>query len=135
MTSCHAVDRELAGDQRRAAAVAVLDDLHQIAPLAGGEPVGPPVVEDQQIDLDQRAEQPREAAVAVGELQIGEQPRHAGVVHGVAVAAGLLRERAGLSHDLPTPHGPVTSKLRCSAIQRPVASCWNSALSSRRGVR
>ena len=97
MTSCHVVDGELAGDQRRAAAIAVLDDLHQIAPLVGGEPVRAPVVEDQQIGLDQRAEQPREAAVAVGQFQIGEQPRHAGVVHGVAVAAGLLRERAGLA--------------------------------------
>ena len=97
MTSCQVVDRELAGDQRRAAAVAILDDLHQIAPLVGGEPIGSPVVEDQQIDLDQRAEQPREAAVAVGEFEIGEQARHAGVVHGVAVAAGFLRQRAGLA--------------------------------------
>ena len=58
MTSCHAVHGELAGDQRRAAAVAVLDDLHQVAPLAGGEPVRAPVVEDQQIGAGERAEQP-----------------------------------------------------------------------------
>ena len=31
----------------------------------------------------------------MGELEIGEQPRHARVVDGVAVAAGLLRKRAG----------------------------------------
>ncbi len=31
--------------------------------------------------------------------------------------------------------GPVTNNPRCSAIQRQVANCWNSALSSRRGVR
>ena len=29
------------------------------------------------------------------QLQVGEQPWHTRVVHGVAVAAGLLRERAG----------------------------------------
>ena len=40
--------RELTGDQRRAGAVAVLNDLHQVAPLAGSEPVRAPVVEDQQ---------------------------------------------------------------------------------------
>jgi len=30
----------------------------------------------------------------VGKFQIGEQPRHAGVVDGVAVTAGFLRQRA-----------------------------------------
>jgi hypothetical protein len=38
---------------------------------------------------------PRETAVAVGEIEIGEQPWHAGVMDRVAIAAGLLRERAG----------------------------------------
>ena len=56
-------------------------------------PVRAPVVEDQQIGLDQRSEQPREAAVAVRQLQLGEQSWHACIVHGVAVAAGLLRQR------------------------------------------
>ena len=37
-------DRELADG---AAAVAILDDLHEIAPLAGREAVGSPIVEDQ----------------------------------------------------------------------------------------
>jgi flagellar motor protein MotB len=32
------------------------------------------------------------------------------------------------------PHGPVTSGLGCSAIQRQVAICWNRALSSGRAV-
>ena len=92
MPGCHG---ELAGDQDGAAAVAILDDLHEIAPLAGGEAIGSPVVEYEEIDLDQHSEQPREAAVAVGEIEIGEQARHARVVDGVAVAASLLRERAG----------------------------------------
>ena len=61
------------------AAIAVFDDLHQIAPLVGGEPVRAPVVEDQQIGLDQGAEQAGEATVTVGKFEIGEQPRHAGV--------------------------------------------------------
>ena len=87
--------RELAGDQDGATAIAILDDLHEIAPLAGGEAVRSPIIEHEKIDLDQHAEQPREAAVAVGEIKICEQARHTGVVNGVAVAAGFLRQRTG----------------------------------------
>src|SRR5690348_9716297 len=87
--------RELAGDQDGATAIAILDDLHEIAPLAGGEAVRSPIIEYEKIDLDQHAEQPREAAVAMSEIEIGEQAWHAGVVNGVAVAAGFLRQRTG----------------------------------------
>jgi hypothetical protein len=38
---------------------------------------------------------PREAAVEMGEIEIGEQARHAGVVNSVAVAAGFLGQRTG----------------------------------------
>ena len=75
--------------------MAILDDFHEIAPLAGREAIGSPIVEDQEIDLDQHPKQPRKAAVAVGEIEFGKQARHARVVHGVAVAASLLCERAG----------------------------------------
>ena len=88
------VERELAGDERGASAIAVLDDLHQVAPLVGGEPIRPPIVEDQQIGLDQGAEQAGEATITMGEFQIGEQPRHAGVEYRVAIPARLLGERA-----------------------------------------
>ena len=75
--------------------MAIFDDFHEIAPLAGGEVIGAPIIEDEEIDLDQHPEQPREPTVAVREFEIGEQARHAGVVDGVAVAAGLLRQRTG----------------------------------------
>jgi hypothetical protein len=42
-------DRELTGHQRRAAAVTILDDLHEIAPLAGVEAVGTEVIEYEQL--------------------------------------------------------------------------------------
>jgi hypothetical protein len=73
----------------------ILDDLHQIAALAGGEAIRSPIVEDEEIDPDQHAEQPRKAAVAVGEIEISEQARHTRVVNRVAVAASLLRQGAG----------------------------------------
>jgi len=43
---------ELAGDQQGAAAMTILDDLHQIAALAGGEAIRSPIVEDEEIDPD-----------------------------------------------------------------------------------
>ena len=75
--------------------MAIFDDLHEITPLAGREAIRSPVIEHEEVDLDQHPEQPSEPAVAVGEIDIGEQARHAGVVDGVAVAAGLLRQRTG----------------------------------------
>src|SRR5712691_5816109 len=70
------IDRQLAGDQRRAGAITVLDDLHEVAPLVGREPVWAPVIKDQQIGLGKRAEQTREAAVSVGQFEIGKEARH-----------------------------------------------------------
>jgi hypothetical protein len=58
--------RELAGDQRRAAAVAILDNLHEITPLAGVEAVGAEVVKHEQIDFSQGTKLACEAAVAMG---------------------------------------------------------------------
>ena len=90
-----AIDGKLAGDDGGAGFVAVLDDLHQVAALAGGEPVRSPVVEDEQIRPDQAAEQPREAPVAMGKLQLGEEPWQPVIEDGAVVAAGFLAERAG----------------------------------------
>ena len=73
----------------------ILDDLHEVATLVGREPIGTPVIEEEKIDLDQHSEQAREPTVTVGEIEIGEQTRHAGVVDCVTVAAGLLRQGAG----------------------------------------
>ena len=57
---------------------------------------------------------------------------NADAVH--AMLASLLRQRTG-QPGLAYAAWPVISGLWCSAIQRPVANCWNSVLSSRRGVR
>ena len=44
------IDRDLAGDDGRAALMAVVDDLEEIATLVGGERSESPVVEDEQFD-------------------------------------------------------------------------------------
>ncbi len=45
--------------------------------------------------LGQAVEQPGEAAVAMGELQFGEEARQAAIADGEVVPAGFLTERAG----------------------------------------
>jgi hypothetical protein len=67
---CHG---ELAGDQDGATAIAILDDLHEIAPMARGEAIRSPIVEHEEIGFDQDAEQPGKAAIAMGEFKIGKQ--------------------------------------------------------------
>ena len=86
------LDGQLTGKQDRAVAVAVLDDLHEIAPLRRGQPVGTPVVEDQQVGADELPEQAREASIAMGELEFGEEARQTAIEDGPAVATGFLTE-------------------------------------------
>ena len=50
-------DGELAGHQRRRAAMPLLDDLHEIASLTSGEAVGTEIVQNEQIDLGERTEE------------------------------------------------------------------------------
>src|SRR5262245_8065389 len=88
-------DGELTGDQRRGAAMPVLDDLQEIAPLAGVEAVRTEIVQNEQIDPGEHAEEACEAAIPMGELQLCEEARHARVVCAVALAAGPLSEGAG----------------------------------------
>ena len=86
------IDRQLAGEQDRAVSVAVFDDFHEIASLRCGEPVGAPIVEDQQVGADELPEQAREASIAMGELEFGEEARQTAIEDGPAVATGFLTE-------------------------------------------
>jgi hypothetical protein len=62
--------------------------------LRGGQPVWPPVIEDQRLCFRDTAEQAGEAPVAVSQLQFFEEARHSLVDHGDAVATGRLRQCA-----------------------------------------
>ena len=89
------LDRHLAGDDGRAALMAVVDDLEEIAPLFAGERGEPPIVEDEEIDARQCLEEPGIASVAAGEGERFEQPRQAIIEDGTIVAAGLIAEGTG----------------------------------------
>jgi hypothetical protein len=53
-----AVDGHLAGDDQRSRVVAIVDDLQQIAALLGGERLWAPVVQNEQIDPGELADEP-----------------------------------------------------------------------------
>src|SRR6516162_3704664 len=64
------IDRQLAGYDGGAAAVALFENLKQIVTRLGGERLKSPIVEDEQLDAGQGAEEPTIAAVAAGPLKI-----------------------------------------------------------------
>src|SRR5215475_311075 len=73
----------------------VLDDLQKVAPLVGVEAVRTEVVQNEQIDPGQHAEEACKATIPMREFQLCEEARHACVVRAVALAAGPLSEGAG----------------------------------------
>jgi hypothetical protein len=88
-----AVDRQLAGDNGGAAAVAVIEDLQKVVTGSGIERLEAPIVEDEQIDAAKRAQQAQVASVAAGERKIGEEPGGALIEYRAVVAAGFVSER------------------------------------------
>ncbi|MDF2970904.1 MAG: hypothetical protein K0R61_1354 [Microvirga sp.] len=77
-----AVDRELARDQEGAGVVAVLDDLEEVARLLRKKRLRSPIVEQEQVDPGELAQELAIAAVAASERQGGKQARHAVVQDG-----------------------------------------------------
>jgi hypothetical protein len=88
------VDRDLAGDQRGAAAVTVFDDFEHVVAVLGPERLEAPIIEDQQFDPAEGAHQARIAAVATSEREITKHPRDALIEHRAVVAAGFLTKSA-----------------------------------------
>src|SRR5258708_27632967 len=90
-----AVDRDLAGDQRGAAAVAFFDDFQHVVALLGPKRLEAPIVEDQELDAAERAHQTRGAAVAAGEREIAAHAGRALIEHPAIVAASFVAARTG----------------------------------------
>ena len=53
--------------------MAIFDDFHQVPALTGGQTVGAPIIEDKEVRLYEGAEHPWEAAVTVGEFEVGKE--------------------------------------------------------------
>ena len=59
------VHGNLAGDDERAFVVTVFDDFEEIARLVGRERLWTPVIQDEQFDADERAQEPGVARIAM----------------------------------------------------------------------
>ena len=86
---------ELGGDDRRPAAVSLLEDFEQIVPGAGVEGFEAEVVENEQIGAAEGFDEARMAAVAPGERQVLAELWPAMIEDGAIVAAGFLADGAG----------------------------------------
>jgi hypothetical protein len=89
------LDRKLTCYHGRAAAVAILHDLQEIAPLLGGHGSKSPIVEDQKLDASQALEEPSVMAVAACQREHIEEPRQALIENRAIIPTGLVAERAG----------------------------------------
>ena len=86
--------RQLAGDDHRAPAEAVVEDFEEVARPRRIDGRQAPVVEDQHLDAGEIAVELRDGALAMGDPQLGEEPRHALVLGQVAFEARLVAESA-----------------------------------------
>ena len=90
-----AIDRHLAGEEDRPGIVAIFDDLEEIATLVGAERLGSPIVEDEEVDAGDLAQELGVATVGAREGQGGEQAGDAMIGDGEIVPACLMPKRAG----------------------------------------
>ena len=105
------LDGKLAGDEGRAAAIALFEDFKQIVARVGIEGFEAPIVENEKIDARERFEKPGVTAVAAGQRQFGEQFRDA-LIKGLTGCRGRpLWPSAQASQDLPMPVGPQMVRL------------------------
>src|SRR6266567_1922023 len=71
------IDGDLAGDDGRAAAVALLEDFEEVMASGGVERIETPIVEDEQLDAAEGSHDAGVSVIAAGEREIDAQPLHA----------------------------------------------------------
>src|SRR5258708_16746442 len=86
------VDRHLAGEDGRAAAVAFFEDLVEIAACTAVERFEAPIVEDQELSAVEASHDAGMAPVAAGQCEIGEELGDALIEDRAVVAASLVAE-------------------------------------------
>jgi hypothetical protein len=87
------VDGDLAGDDRRSAAVAFFENLEEVVTRGGVERLEPSVVEDEQLHTAERPLDAGISTISAGEREVGEQLGDALIEDGAVVAAGLVADR------------------------------------------
>ena len=89
------VDRDLAGEDGRAASVAFLEDLVEVTPGTGVERFEAPIVENEELDAGETAQDAGIAAVTAGEREFREELGNPLVENRAVVAASLVTEGTG----------------------------------------
>src|SRR3954470_2524981 len=92
MKACHLVDRDLTGEDGRATPVAFLEDLVEVTTGAGVERFEAPIVEDEELDAGETAQDACIAAVTAGEREFGEELGNPLIENRAVVAASPVTE-------------------------------------------
>src|SRR6478672_9086797 len=86
------VNGDLAGENGRAAPVAFFEDLVEVTTGTGIERFEAPIVEDEELDAGEAAQDAGIAAVTAGERELGEQLGNPLIENRAVVAAGLVTQ-------------------------------------------
>ena len=87
---CHG---KLRGDYRRSTPVAFFEDFEEVVTSGSIEGFETPVIEDEQLDTAERAQETGITAIAASEREVGEEFGNTLVEHGAVVATGFVTER------------------------------------------
>ena len=101
------VDRDLAGEDGRAAAVALFEDLVEVATASAVERFEAPIVEDEELDAGKATQDAGIAAVTAGEGELGKQLGNPLIENRAVVSASLVTQGTSKPR-LPTPVGAAT---------------------------
>ena len=104
------VDGDLAGEDGRPAAVALFEDLVEVATGTGVERFEAPIVEDEKLDAGETAQDAGIAAVTAGERELGEQLGDPLIKNRAVVPAGLVTQGTG-KPTLADPGGPAQDQV------------------------
>src|SRR5882724_2930277 len=86
------VDGDLTGEDGRATPIAFLEDLVEVTTGAGVERFEAPIVEDEELDAGETAQDAGIAAVTTGEREFGEELGNPLIEDRTVVAAGLVTQ-------------------------------------------
>src|SRR6201993_2090368 len=84
------VDGDLTGEDGRATPIAFLEDLVKVTTGAGVERFEAPIVEDEELDAGETAQDPGIAAVTAGEREFGKELGNPLIENRAVVTAGLV---------------------------------------------
>ena len=99
------VDRDLTGKNGRATPIAFLEDLVEVTTGAGVERFEAPIVEDEELDAGETAQDSGIAAVTAGEREFGKELGNPLIKNRAVIAASLVTEGTG-KPTFADPGGP-----------------------------